>query len=132
MRRLIFFLLALAFSLHGKEATIPGVEVFFKQKHDESLKGKMIGLITNHTGVDRNLRSTIQLFLDHPGLEVKALFGPEHGIEGQAHAEEPVKNTKWAGLPVYSLHGTTRRPTQEMLKGIDVLGYDIQCVGARS
>ncbi len=65
-------------------------------------------------------------------MQVTALFGPEHGIAGEAHAEESVVHSKWAHLPVYSLHGATRRPTQQMLKEIDVLIYDIQCVGARS
>jgi len=132
MIRLLFLTLVTVFSLHAKIAVLPGLEVFFAEKHDAVLQGKKIGLITNHTGVDRNLRSTIQLFLESPNLEMRALFGPEHGLEGNAYAEEVVGHGKWANLPVYSLHGATRRPTEEMLQGIDVLVYDIQCVGARA
>ncbi|MBF8264078.1 MAG: ybbC [Parachlamydiales bacterium] len=75
----------------------------------------------------------IQLFLEHaPVLELAALFSPEHGLQGQQWAEEKVKNHKSGPLPIYSLHGETRRPSVEMLKDVDVLIYDIQCVGSRA
>lgn len=132
MRRLFCFYLLLVTFLFSGEPVIPGVEVFFEEKHFEALKGKKIGLITNHTGVDRKLRATIQIFLETPGLNVHALFSPEHGIDGRAYAEEKVQHGKHLHLPVYSLHGATRRPTEEMLTGLDVLVYDIQCVGSRA
>jgi uncharacterized protein YbbC (DUF1343 family) len=111
---------------------IPGVDVFFEEKRYETLKEKRIGLIANHTSVSRKMRPTVQLFLDQPGLSLVALFCPEHGFEGQDYAGEEVKDKKWEGLPLHSLHGKTRRPTAEMLQGIDVLIYDIQCVGSRA
>jgi uncharacterized protein YbbC (DUF1343 family) len=96
------------------------------------LRGRTIGIVTNPTGV----LSTGEPLIDaavRAGVAVKALFGPEHGIRGTAGAGEVVGTTSDAktGLPVYSLYGSTRRPTAEMLAGIDVLVFDIQDVGAR-
>jgi len=112
-------------------AVLPGVDVFFEEGQYKRLKGKRIGLITNQTGVDCRLRPTLQLLCEQPDLEVVALFSPEHGLNGQNYAEAAVKNEKSGNLPVYSLFGATRRPTEEMLKNIEVLIYDIQCVGSR-
>ena len=111
-----------------------GVDVFFKEGHEAQLLGKRVGLITNHTGVDRELCSTVQRFMAHEGAyKVVALFAPEHGMQGLAYAWESVEDAKTAqGLPIFSLHGKTRRPTEEMLKGIDVLIYDIQDIGVRA
>lgn len=97
------------------------------------LRGKRIGLITNPTGVDRELRSSIDLLARHPDLQLVALFGPEHGVRGNAQAGEKVEATRDAatGMPVFSLYGEHREPSAEMLKGIDVLLFDIQNVGAR-
>lgn len=92
---------------------------------------KKVGLVTNHTGVDSSLRSTIDLFKEHANLV--AIFSPEHGISGAAPASEKIEDGKAKnGIQVFSLHSETRRPTEEMLKGIDVLVYDIQEVGCRS
>lgn len=112
----------------------PGVDVFFKEGHYRDLKGKRVGLVTNHTGVDSAMRSTIDLFLSRaPEVRLVALFAPEHGLTGQAYAFEEVSDKKGpGGIPVHSLHGKTRRPTPEMLQGIDVLVYDIQDIGCRS
>jgi uncharacterized protein YbbC (DUF1343 family) len=111
-----------------------GVDVFFNDRIVYELKGKRIGLVTNHTGVDSSMRSTIDLFLGcAPEIRLVALFAPEHGLNGQAYAFEEVDDIKGpAGIPVYSLHGKTRRPTAPMLKGIDVIVYDIQDIGCRS
>jgi uncharacterized protein YbbC (DUF1343 family) len=111
-----------------------GVDVFFQEGIVDELKGKRVGLITNHTGVDSAMRSTIDLFLERsPGLKLVALFAPEHGLNGQAYAFEEVEEMKGpAGIPVYSLHGRTRKPTEHMLQGIDVLVFDIQDIGCRS
>jgi uncharacterized protein YbbC (DUF1343 family)/CubicO group peptidase (beta-lactamase class C family) len=96
------------------------------------LKGKRVGLITNHTGRDREGRSTIDLLAGAPDVKLVALFSPEHGIRG-ALDQEKITNSKdeKTGLPIFSLYGETRQPTADMLKGLDVLVYDIQDIGAR-
>ena len=98
------------------------------------LKGKRVGLVTNPSGVDRNLRSTIDILYNADGVELVALFGPEHGVRGNVYAGGKVSDVTdpATGLPVYSLYGATRKPTPEMLEGIDAMVYDIQDVGARS
>ncbi|MHC4442176.1 MAG: exo-beta-N-acetylmuramidase NamZ family protein [Planctomycetota bacterium] len=98
------------------------------------LAGKRIGLITNPTGVTRNLQSTVDVLHNASQVELVALFGPEHGVRGDIHAGTKIKDyidpvTK---LPVYSLYGKTHKPTPEMLAGIDLLVYDIQDIGSRS
>jgi len=96
-------------------------------------RGKRIGIITNPTGVDRHGRHIADLFHHARGVELVALFGPEHGIRGQAEAGQKVGTSvdSATGLPVYSLYDATRKPAQEMLKGLDALVFDIQGVGAR-
>ena len=98
-----------------------------------AFRGKRLGLITNHTGIDRQRTSTIDLLARSPELKLVALFSPEHGIRGTAAPGEHVASGKdeRTGLPVHSLYGATRKPTAEMLDGIDVLVFDIQDVGAR-
>jgi uncharacterized protein YbbC (DUF1343 family) len=110
-----------------------GLEVLAKSKF-EILKGKKVGLITNPTGVDRNLKSCIDLMFNAPGIELVALYGPEHGVRGEFTAGETIGSATdpSTGLPVFSLYGKTRKPAKEMLKGIDVLVYDIQDIGSRS
>lgn len=110
-----------------------GIEVL-KELNFAPLQGKRVGLITNPTGVDSSLRSTIDILHDAPNVNLVALYGPEHGVRGDAHAGDKVKNDRdpSTGLPVYSLYGTTRKPSTEMLKGVDVLVYDIQDIGCRS
>ena len=100
----------------------------------ELLKGKRVGLITNPTGVDRNLKSTVDILFEAPDVQLVALYGPEHGVRGDIPAGEKVENQVDAktGLKVHSLYGKTRKPTPEMLQGIDVLVYDIQDIGCRS
>jgi uncharacterized protein YbbC (DUF1343 family)/CubicO group peptidase (beta-lactamase class C family) len=96
------------------------------------LKGRRVGLITNHTGRDREGRSTIDLLFNAPDVKLVALFSPEHGIRGALDQEKITNSTdEKTGLPVFSLYGETRQPTPEMLKGVDVLVYDIQDIGAR-
>lgn len=97
------------------------------------VRGKRVGLITNHTGLTPDGRSTIDLLNRLPGVKLTALFAPEHGIRGQAGAgerigEEVDPNT---GVRVFSLYGETRVPTAAMLENVDVVVYDIQDVGAR-
>jgi uncharacterized protein YbbC (DUF1343 family) len=119
--------------VHGANVEL-GVDVFFKDGLIFELKGKKVGLVTNHTGIDSEMRSTIDRFLEHSAqVKLVALFAPEHGLNGQAYAFEEVKDKKGpSGIPVYSLHGKTRRPTAQMLEGLDVIIYDIQDVGCRS
>ncbi|HVU34543.1 MAG TPA: DUF1343 domain-containing protein [Opitutaceae bacterium] len=98
------------------------------------LRGKRIGLLTHPAGVDRRGVSTVDVLRHAPGVKLVALFGPEHGIYGDAPAAVPVGNTidRRTGLRVYSLYGATRRPTRAMLKGIDALVIDLQDIGTRS
>ena len=110
-----------------------GIEVL-KADNFKILEGKRVGLITNPTGVDNSLKSTIDILFEAPNVNLVALYGPEHGVRGDVHAGDKVDNSTdpSTGLPVYSLYGKTRKPTPEMLKDIDVLVYDIQDIGCRS
>ncbi len=98
------------------------------------LQGKRVGLITNPSGVNRNLESTIDILRTAPGVKLVALFGPEHGIYGDVPAGDKVESRTdpRTGLPAYSLYGATHKPTPEMLKGLDALVYDLQDTGCRS
>lgn len=111
----------------------PGIEVLRDNGFAE-LKGKRVGLITNPTGIDNSMVSTIDILAKAPEVSLVALFAPEHGVRGDHVAGESVANSvdPATGVPVYSLHGKTRKPTREMLKDIDVLVYDIQDIGCRS
>lgn len=111
---------------------LTGLDVFLDEGLPE-LHGSRVGLITNHTGVDRHLRSTINLLQASDHVELAALFGPEHGVRGELQAGALVSETVDArtGLPVYSLYGETRAPTPAMLEGLDALIYDIQDAGVR-
>lgn len=110
-----------------------GIEVLRDRQFD-ILRGKRVGLITNPTGVDADFRSTIDILFTAPEVKLVAMFAPEHGVRGDYTAGEKVKSTTdpETKLPVYSLHGEFKRPTPEMLRGLDVLVYDIQDIGCRS
>ena len=112
---------------------VPGVEVL-RGRGFEGLRGKKVGLVTNPSGVDRQLRSTIDILFEAPEVELVALYGPEHGVRGDAYAGDKVGNSTdpRTGLPVYSIYGSTREPSPEMLEGVEVMVYDIQDVGTRS
>ncbi len=107
-----------------------GLEVLL-QNPPEILRGKRIGLITNPTGVDPELRSAADLLAARRDMRLVALFGPEHGVRGDAANHVANATDPKTGLPVYSLFGATRRPTAAMLRGVDALVFDIQDVGAR-
>jgi uncharacterized protein YbbC (DUF1343 family) len=109
---------------------LTGIDVL-EQNGIEELRGMQVGLVTNHTGLDRLGRPTIDVLNTAPGVKLVALFAPEHGIRGLA--DEKVSDTKdeRTGLPVYSLYGETRRPAQEQLKALNAIVYDIQDVGTR-
>ena len=117
--------------VYGKVKT--GIEVLRERKFD-LLKGKKVGLVTNATGVDSKLKSTIDILFDAPEVNLVALYGPEHGVRGNYSAGEYVDfyTDDFTQLPVYSLYGKTRKPNSEMLKDIDVLVFDIQDIGSRS
>lgn len=111
---------------------VPGIEVLL-DRETALIRGRKIGLITNQTGVDRKLRHDIDLLQAQPDVELRALFTPEHGITGMAAAGTRIESrpdSDW-GIPVYSLYGSTTEPTEEMIRGLDLLIYDIQDVGAR-
>ena len=111
----------------------PGIEVL-RDNGFEPLKGKRVGLVTNPSGVDSKLRSTIDILFNAPEVNLVALYGPEHGVRGDVYAGGKINDSvdSATGLPVFSLYGATRKPTAEMLKGVDVIVYDIQDVGVRS
>ena len=100
----------------------------------KALKGKRVGLITNPSGVNRNLDTTIDVLRAAPGVQLVALFGPEHGVYGDVPAGDKIASRIDArtGLPVHSLYGATHRPTRQMLQGLDALVYDLQDTGCRS
>ena len=108
----------------------PGVEVFVASP-PAFVQGKRLGLITNHSGMDRQRRATIDLLAALPGSKVVALFAPEHGIRGVAEARVETTVDEKTGIPIYSLYGDTRKPTPEMMKDVDVLVFDIQDIGVR-
>lgn len=95
------------------------------------LRGKRVGLITNHTGRDRAGTPTIDLLMARNDLKLVALFGPEHGIRGVATGRVNDDKDEKTGLPVFSLYGTTQKPTDAMLGNVDALVFDIQDVGVR-
>ena len=118
-------------SAQTQTSALNGIDVLARDGF-AALKGRRVGLITNHTGRDREGRSTIDLLKAAPGVTLVALFSPEHGIRGALDQEKIASSVdEKTGLPIHSLYGETRRPTPEMLKGIDTLVYDIQDVGAR-
>ena len=125
--------LCCCFSAVAKVKVLTGIEVL-KQQNFKVLEGKRVGLVTNPTGVDNELQSDVDILAAVPGIKLVALFGPEHGVRGSAHAGLKVEDNRdeATGLPVYSLYGKYRVPAKEMLQGIDVLVYDIQDIGCRS
>lgn len=109
---------------------LTGIDVL-ERDNFKQLAGLRVGLVTNHTGRNREGRQTIDVLNKAPGVKLVALFSPEHGIRGLA--DENISDSKddATGLPIYSLYGETRRPKAEQLKDLDALVYDIQDVGAR-
>lgn len=129
----IFNILLLSLALTMSAQVKPGIEVL-RDNNFEALKGKRVGLITNPTGVDNNLKSTVDILAEAADVKLVGLYGPEHGVRGDIHAGDKVDNTidEKTGVPVYSIYGKTRKPTPEMLRDVDVLVYDIQDNGCRS
>lgn len=127
-RWLFFFFFSTAFAQTPNIRL--GVDVFFSEGHASFLKEKKVGLLTNQTGVDQNMRSTLERLREVTDIAI--LFSPEHGIKGQHYAFENVAHGNEDGIRVYSLHGATRRPEKEVLKELDVVIYDIQSTGQRA
>ena len=133
MKKSIILGLAAAMALGAAAQVKPGVEVL-RDRGFDILQGKRVGLITNPSGVDNKLQSTIDILHSAPGVELKALYGPEHGVRGDVHAGDHVDNAvdPATGVTMFSIYGKYRKPTPEMLDSIDVLVYDIQDNGCRS
>ena len=131
-----WMLLIFSFSSVNAAEVQLGVDRLFGAEYRDVLRGKNIGLITNHTAIDSNGHSTIDLLKQHAksgGYVLKALFAPEHGLNGLQYASESVVDARdHDGIPIYSLHGSTRHPTPAMLASINLIIYDIQDLGSRS
>ena len=133
MKKIILAIFVFAMTLVASATVKPGVEVL-RDGGFAQLQGKRVGLLTNPSGVDNNLVSTIDILAQAEGVKLNALYSPEHGVRGDVLAGEKVdtyvdKNT---GVKVFSLYGKNKKPSAEMLKDIDVLVYDIQDNGCRS
>jgi len=130
MRYVLFALLLLARPVAAQVTS--GLEVLLSDSLNV-LRGKRVGLITNQTGADRQGRRNVDLIYKAPGVQLVALFGPEHGFAGTVRGGDKVGvgTDSATGLTVYSLYGSTRVPSDSMLQNVDVLVYDIQDVGAR-
>ena len=140
MKKLFLTLVSLSFAaLFSPDITASGPVVktgleVLRDSGFEGLAGRKVGLVTNPSGVDSQLRSAVDILYNAPEVELVALYGPEHGVRGDVYAGDKVSDAVDAatGLPVFSLYGATRKPTGEMLQGVDVMVYDIQDVGVRS
>lgn len=135
LRKIIVFSIAGLFSIQfcigmQKEQVLSGLDVVEKDNFQQ-FKGKKIGLICNHTSIDKDGKHIVDLF--HENVDVEAIFAPEHGFRGNAAAGAKIEDGKDSktGISIYSLYGKTKKPTAEMLENIDVLVYDIQDVGVR-
>ena len=117
-------------NLHNPRVKI-GAEQLLSPAFAHLVKGKKVGLVTNHTGVLPDGTHLIDLLNDHPDVDLKLLFGPEHGLRGEEDTHVADGTDKKTGLPIISLYGKTRKPTPEMLEQVDVLVFDIQDIGAR-
>ncbi len=132
--RKFLVLLVLSFTLSVSSQVVKtGIDVM-QERNFDVLSGKKVGLITNPTGVNKYLKSTVDILHEAKNVQLVALYAPEHGVRGDIAAGEKVNNTIDAktGVKVFSLYGNTRKPTQDMLQGVDALVYDIQDIGCRS
>lgn len=139
-KRMIIFLLAVIF-MFQPACDSRAEAVTFKLGSEQLMEsyyhlivGKRVGLVTNQSGVNSKGQRTIDVLAEDNNVRLVALYGPEHGIDGTAKAGEYVASYTHPtlGIPVYSLYGQTRKPTKEMLSGLDVLLFDIQDIGART
>lgn len=112
------------------DVTLTGIDVLAADEF-RLLAGRKVGLITNHTGLDRNGKSTLELLSAAPNVKLVTIFSPEHGLKGELDERVSDTTDPLTGLKVFSLYGETRKPTKESLEGVDTLVYDIQDIGAR-
>ncbi|HPI72999.1 MAG TPA: DUF1343 domain-containing protein [bacterium] len=128
----LLWLLAALWSGTSPAQVLTGLDVLAQQQF-KPLHGKRVGLVINHTAVDRNGRSIIELLAACPLVRVASFFTPEHGLSGRREAGETIHSQidSSTGAPIYSLYGDINKPTMEMLRGLDVLVFDIQDIGAR-
>lgn len=133
IKRSFIALVASALAVVASAQVKPGVEVL-RDTDFSAIAGKKVGLITNPTGVDNKLKSTIDILHEAKNVELVALFAPEHGVRGDVHAGDVVNDTIDAatGARVFSIYGKNKKPSPEMLKGVEALVYDIQDIGCRS
>jgi len=129
LKELTLILLMFYTSSCRKQDVLSGLDQIAENSH--LFEGKRVGLIANHTAVDRSGQTILQIFRDLPDTRVTALFGPEHGFTGQAAAGDSVSHQQIGNIPVFSLYGEINKPTPEMLTNVDVLVYDIMDIGAR-
>lgn len=115
---------------HALNPVSTGIDIM-RRDDFAALQGKSVGLITNHTGLDRDGSSTIDLLHQATGVRLTALFSPEHGLRGQLDDRVGDSMDPATGLPVYSLYGQRMRPAADQLTGLDTLVFDIQDVGSR-
>jgi uncharacterized protein YbbC (DUF1343 family) len=129
---IVLGLLVTPLNLYAGNGTrvLTGVDILESEGFSR-LNGLRVGLITNHTGQNRTGKSTVEVFRQAPGVRLERLFSPEHGLYGDVDRKVPSFVDPNTGLTVHSLYGQTRRPTPEMLEGLDALVFDIQDVGAR-
>ncbi len=129
----LFFLFILINSQVYAQKVLPGIDVI-QQDNFSLLEEQNVGLITNHTGVNSRLESTLDIFKQAKNFKLLAVFSPEHGLNGVVPSGTSYSSytDSTAGIKYFSLYGQTRKPTKEMLSGIDVLVYDIQDIGVRS
>lgn len=132
MRFFVLASLAVCLSRNVTAQVTPGISVLLTDSA-HLVRGKRVGLITNHTGRDEKGSSSIDLLYNAPGVRLTALFAPEHGLRGSARGGARIASgvDERTGVRIYSLYGETRTPTPRMLDDVDVLVYDIQDVGAR-
>ncbi len=133
MRKFIVLnLIAIALAFSQQSRVKIGAEILI-EKHLDLIKGKKVGIVTNHTGILPDGRHIVDVLNEIEGVKIVALFGPEHGIRGEVPDGKSISHGVDAktGIPVFSLYGEVKKPTEEMLKDIDVLIFDIQDVGAR-
>ena len=128
----LLFLLFFAFCEAASKVSL-GIDVLV-DGHLDKLKKRKIGLITNQTAVNAERKSTFKILQEHTeNYKLVAIFAPEHGLFGREYAEQKGPDGATIdGIPIYELYGKTKRPTDEMLKGVDLLIYDIQDIGSRS
>ena len=113
-------------------SALPGLDLLENDEF-QALSGLTVAVVTNHTGLNMKARHILDLLTEHPDIIVKVAFGPEHGLAGNVAAGEQVEDSRdnLSGITIYSLYGSSRKPTPDQLAGIDVVLLDMQDVGAR-